>query len=201
MKKYILTLFFLSYILSACTNYKALYLQTRADLDECLSTEPKEQVYTDDVVIADPGAVQSDTIYISDVIGQGSKVKSEKTVIASTAKQPLEMMRSPLRRLTNRDDGDLQYEKQYQLFLNKDSVQVWVSVTNQLINQALIQTVGIDSLKYPKKKLVQSFTRIEKVYEYNRFKSMFWGVGSGLVIFVLFAIFYTKMHGKSRFTE
>ena len=162
----------------SCTNWKAKYLVTQGDLDDCLSVEPKEIIYIEDETVKDKQAVQTDTLYIRELeIGNREPAPTE-------SQNPKSKIRNPI--------PELYYDKQFDMGLKKDSVKVWLTVENRLIGNVFVQTVRIDSVKYPKIKVVREYSKVETIREYNRWKMLIWGFMGGLFIFGVFAYFWTR---------
>lgn len=153
---------FLIILLAGCTNWKAKYITANHNLDECLNAKDQE-VITIETIRADiETPVQSDTIFIPAILKPG-KIKTIR--------------------------GKIDYKKSYQFTAKLDSVNVWLTIHNKLYKRLLIQTVTIDSVKYPLKTKKITRTVKEIIRDINIWKSIAVGAIAGMFVIIMVLIF------------
>jgi len=168
----IFCLLFAIFMLSACTNWKALYVETQHELEECQSAQEEEIIVEEPKTITFDGQ-QVDTIYIP-----------YKPVIASDkdTKQSFEKKEMP------RHDNKPEYQRRLRFSKEQDSVVVFLTIMNQLQGNRFVQAVQVDSVLYNKKvKTITKTVPIQLEAEYNYYRDMFVGIAAALLVLALFA--------------
>lgn len=161
-------------LLAGCTNWKAKYILAKQDLDKCQDSKTRtEWVIESEKII--PHSVVADTILFEDM-GDRKPEAGERKAKSEERKT---------------DSRELKAENWIRsFFINQDSIQVWISVSNSLQDNLLIQSVKIDSLIYPLKTKTIMRNVIKPIRDYNVWKVLTLGGISGIAFFMILAIGY-----------
>ncbi len=131
--KYLLFFPTFYFLLFGCTNWKAKFYQSRVELERCINRDFDKEVTDGDIIVEFPGDVidlppvepgATDTIVVVDTV---------QNVVIRTVYRNITVDPSPT------------------LHFAKDSTAIWLTVYNRIENATLLQSVRIDSLKYPAK--------------------------------------------------
>ncbi len=172
--RYIMIYIFLSFIFLKCTNWKALYIDKKNQLDICqqakedtvIETEWKNILANDDNI----NKIYNDTIYISN--------DDFDNIIISDLPDSNNIVPEYI-------SSTISYENKFQISISKDSIDIYLTNYNELIGNRLIQSIKLDSLKYQKKiKIIYKNIPVE-IDKTNYWKSITIGAIAGIIIIII----------------
>jgi hypothetical protein len=157
-------------ILSSCTNWKAKFVQTQADLDNCLNAPENVTVQPMTMQVNKPSPTQSDTIDFVDI--------APPVINEAHDSKPVKFDRI----------------KYYAFFT--DTTAVYFTISNRLENNRLLQIIQIDSMQYECKDIIKTKIVKEVIRETNLWKGIGIGFIGGLVLFLGLAVGYWYIKRK-----